>query len=202
MTSDNKSKYQVHLPSGRWLLSPPRIYAKTFANSSTTSSPLNPTMNFIQKYQPWFSSGHKTFLCDASKFWGQIKPQLNLFRHHNIMFQASSNYSIIPTKFSGHIRNFFYWSENFQTWSKNASFSTVLLDHSSEGRFRRKQKRRNKTLLGWAVVWYLGYVAKEFILVITNAQEMGVRRAVKRRSWKNNVTRNFCPMRQGTLTQP
>ena len=199
MTSDNKSKYQVHLPSGRWLLSPPRIYAKTSANSSTTSSPLNPTMNFIQKYQPWFSSGHKTFRRDASKFWGQIKPQLNLFRHHDIMFQASSNNSITPTKLSGHIR-VFYWSENFQTWSKNASFSSVLLDHSSEGRFRRK--RRNKTLLGWAVVWYLDYVAKEFILVITNAQEMGVRRAVKRRSWKNNVTRNFCPMRQGTLTQP
>ena len=139
MTSDNKSKYQVHLPSGRWLLSPPRIYAKTSANSSTTSSPLNPTMNFIQKYQPWFSSGHKTFLRDATKFWGQIKPQLNLFRHHNIMFQASSNYSIIPTKFSGHIRNFFYWSENFQTWSKMHLFllffwTTALKADSEESK--------------------------------------------------------------------
>ena len=113
MTSDNKSKYQVHLPSGRWLLSPPRIYAKTSANSPTTSSPLNPTMNFIQKYQPWFSSGHKTFLCDASKFWGQIKPQLNLFRHHNIMFQASSNDWRIPKK-SGHIRNFFTGLRTFR----------------------------------------------------------------------------------------
>ena len=118
---------------------------------------------------------------------------ISCFRPHQITKESRQNQAI-----SG----IFYWSENFQTWSKNASFSSVLLDHSSEGRFRRKQKRRNKTLLGWAVVWYLDYVAKEFILVITNAQEMGVRRAVKRRSWKNNVTRNFCPMRQGTLTQP